>query len=86
LKQAIDTLLKRGELMKVDADTLKDLLTKNDKHLNAIWETYQVVKRDDDFLDSLNVLCDVRREQRAIESQSNQYSAPTANWQANSSN
>jgi hypothetical protein len=71
LKQGIDTLLKRGELMKVDADTLKDLLAKNDKHLNAIWETYQVVKREDDFLDSLNVLCDVRREQRATESQSN---------------
>lgn len=42
---------------------------RNDKHLMAAWEAYTVVQDEEDLADTLRVLCDVRRDNGAAESQ-----------------
>lgn len=41
---------------------LNDLNLKNDKHLNAAWEAYTAIKSTEDLVDTLTILCDVKRE------------------------
>lgn len=45
-----------------DADILRDLNIKNDRHLSAAWEAYTAIKNSEDLADTLAVLCDVKRE------------------------
>ena len=47
----------------MDADIIRGLSLKNDKHLNAAWEAYTVLKSADELADTFNVLCDVKRDQ-----------------------
>mmetsp|Transcript_38716 Transcript_38716/g.37060 ORF Transcript_38716/g.37060 Transcript_38716/m.37060 type:complete len:84 (+) Transcript_38716:999-1250(+) len=55
--------LQKGALTQQDALLLKDLDLKNDKHLSAAWESYQVLLDEEDLADTFVILCDVRREQ-----------------------
>jgi hypothetical protein len=36
-------------------------MAQNDDHLEAVWQAYKLMKDNEDMLDSLIILCDVKR-------------------------
>ena len=42
---------------------LQDLYKVGDRHLLAAWEAFQVIKKMDDFVDTLLILCEVKKEE-----------------------
>lgn len=65
LKDAINGLFEKGHLQERDRDLIRDLSLKGDKHLLASWDTYTVMKDEEDLADTLQVLCDVKREKNS---------------------
>ena len=63
LKDAINGLSMKGYLSQNDKDLVRELSLKSDKHLLAAWEAYRVMLDEEEFADTLQVLCDVKREQ-----------------------
>lgn len=61
LSDAIGGLYEKGHLKAKDRDMLKMLSLSNDKHLMAAWDAYAVMHDEEDFADSLQVLCEVKR-------------------------
>lgn len=61
LTDAIVGLCEKGQLNSQDRDMLKMLSLSNDKHLMASWDAYSVMHDENDFADTLQVLCDVKR-------------------------
>ena len=61
LKDAINGLSKKGFLTSKDKDLVRELSLKSDKHLLAAWDAYTVMLDEEDFTDTLQVLCEVKR-------------------------
>lgn len=62
ISDAIEIFQKKGEITHQDYQLLRDLLEKGDRHLGAAWEAYTVMKDIEDLLDTILILCDVKRE------------------------
>jgi len=45
-----------------DKELVRDLSFKDDKHLLAAWDAYRVMLDEEEFVDSVQVLCDVKRK------------------------
>ena len=63
LKEAINGLYEKGYLSQEDRDQVRKLSFTDDKHLMAAWDTYLVMRDEEDFADTLQVLCDVTKGQ-----------------------
>lgn len=64
LKDAINGLHKKSYISTEDRDLIRELSFHDDKHLLAAWDTYTLMHDEEDFADTLQVLCDVKREKR----------------------
>lgn len=64
LKDAINGLNKNGFLSSDDRDLVRDLSIKDDKHLMAAWDCYTIMLDEEEFADTLQVLCDVKRSKK----------------------
>eukprot|EP00347_Sterkiella_histriomuscorum_P013336 403365107 len=62
ITDAINLLAIRGEMAYQDQQLLLQLQKNNDKHLIASWEAFKVIKKMDDLLDNLLILCEVKRD------------------------
>ena len=67
IKDAINLLLMRGDIGVNDQKMLQDLYKVGDRHLLAAWEAFQVIKKMDDFVDTLLILCEVKKEEQKKE-------------------
>ncbi|CDW71526.1 UNKNOWN [Stylonychia lemnae] len=74
IKDAINLLLMRGDIGVNDQKMLQDLYKVGDRHLLAAWEAFQVIKKMDDFVDTLLILCEVKKEEAKNQSKKNQVS------------
>lgn len=64
LKDAINGLHQKSYISTADRDLIRELSFHDDKHLMAAWDTYTLMHDEEDFADTLSVLCDVKREKR----------------------
>ncbi len=64
IMHAADVFSKRSELTTADSRLVIELHYSLDQHVKAAWEAYQTSRNEDDLVDSLKVLCDVRRAER----------------------
>lgn len=64
LKDAINGLHKKSYISTTDRDLVRELSFHDDKHLLAAWDAYTLMHDEEDFADTLQVLCDVKREKR----------------------
>ena len=64
LKDAINGLHKKSYISTTDRDLIRELSVHDDKHLLAAWDAYTLMHDEEDFADTLQVLCDVKREKR----------------------
>jgi len=64
LKDAINGLHKKSYISTEDRDLIRELSFNDDKHLLAAWDAYTLMHDEEDFADTLQVLCDVKREKR----------------------
>ena len=64
LKDAINGLHKKCYISTTDRDLIRELSFHDDKHLLAAWDAYTLMHDEEDFADTLQVLCDVKREKR----------------------
>lgn len=64
LKDAINGLHKKSYISTEDRDLIRELSFDDDKHLLAAWDAYTLMHDEEDFADTLQVLCDVKREKR----------------------
>jgi hypothetical protein len=71
LKDAFNNMFLQGLISSDERDMVRELSLKDDKHLLAIWESYRQMLDEDEFVDSIQVLCDVKRK-----SNSHQRSTP----------
>jgi hypothetical protein len=65
LKDAINGLYKKSYITTEDLDLIRELSLNDDKHLLAAWDAYTLMHDEEDFADTLQVLCDVKREKRS---------------------
>lgn len=79
LNDALTGLCQKGLLSQDERDLLRKLSLKHDKHFFAAWETYLVMHDEDDFVQTLQVLCDVKRQNEQEKSEPVQ--AQTSKWQ-----
>lgn len=64
LRDAVLTFNERGVLQDIDRDVIMTMMSfKDDKHLLASWEVYQVLHDEDDLLETLQILADVKRRE-----------------------
>jgi len=72
LKDAINGMFEKGYISQEDKDLVRDLSFKGDKHLQSAWDAYLVMTDEEEFVDSIQVLCDVKRKVNAPASQNSQ--------------
>ena len=63
LREAINGLFERGFISVQDRDLIKQLCFKDDKHLMAAWKVYSVLFDEQDLVDTLKVLAEVKRKE-----------------------
>lgn len=68
LKDAINGLFQNGSLSEGDKDLVRELSLKDDMHLLAAWDAYRANFDEEEFADTLQVLCDVKRASGAAQS------------------
>ena len=62
LKDALNGMYQKGFISTEDKNLARDLNFKDDKHLLAAWDTYVVMNDEEDFANTLQILCDVKRD------------------------
>ena len=61
LREAINGLYQKGYVTEADRDLVRELSISGDKHLQAVWDTYTVMRSEDDLANSIQVMCSVKR-------------------------
>lgn len=65
LREAVLSFNERGLLQDIDRDVIMTMLSyKDDKSLLASWEVYQVLHDEEDLLETLQILADVKRREQ----------------------
>jgi hypothetical protein len=65
LRDAINGLFQKGFLTVHDKEFVREMSLKDDKHVLAAWVTYTVLYDEEELADTLNVLCEVKREKES---------------------
>lgn len=62
VQEAIVDFTAHAKIATAQQNTLLTLAGSNDEHIKAIWTVYQMLKDNDDLLDSLKLLVEVKNE------------------------